>query len=815
MKRKVFFTAIFILVLFSSGEAFSASTSLTLEPGPYTIRENPDGSQRIVMHGFRTMGAPGNPLLPAKVYNILVPPDVLWESVRMEVLDCTEETVPGSYNLGPAAPDAAQKEGGLTLDWGPEAKSIVQGMNVKVYQADALFPAEFVQQLPYSRLRKWNFVRVRFLPFRYNPVTGELRLVKKASVKITFLRSLRTADVEASLADTVMDPVAPALFHNYESSRTDYRAPTGSDLPGAVHDYVIITGNATVSGSANLSAFIAHKEARGHSVLVVTETDFDPLTGQAPNHRAEKIRQWLMNNYLTYAIENVLLIGNPRPYGAIGGEGDIPMKMCWPRLGETDDEEAPTDAFYADLTGNWDLDGDEYFGEWSDYAGSGGVDFSMEVWVGRIPVYSEDYATLDNILQKIMDYETESDSPGSIGWRRKVLLPMSFSNTTYDGAPLAEQMRDDFLATRSVDSWRQYQQGTGACSLNSVYNSEETLRGGTVVRDRWASEPFGIVCWWGHGSATSASVGCDGCWDGTLFNYTQTSSLDDDYPAFTYQCSCTNGYAENANNLQYSILKQGGVGTVSATRVSWFNTGVGYGEFNGSSTNSGIGYEFVDRLTQALPAGRALLEAKLAVVTDIGTRKTRLMNQYDFNLYGDPSLDMGPCVLDEHCDDGQWCNGEETCAAGLCQAGTPVTCDDADDCTEDTCDEVLDTCVFTCDAAGVEDPCCEEAVCEGDPVCSGECIDSDGDGYGDPASVSCTYPDLDCDDTNPDVNPGMTEIPGNGLDDDCKPGTPAWGTPASLIAGAHEQHSRAGNYLLMLLLPLAMVLVWRGMRKRG
>jgi len=35
---------------------------------------------------------------------------------------------------------------------------------------------------------------------------------------------------------------------------------------------------------------------------------------------------------------------------------------------------------------------------------------------------------------------------------------------------------------------------------------------------------------------------------------------------------------------------------------------------------------------------------------------------------------------------------------------------------------------------------------------SGDCIDNDHDGYGDPASTHCIYPELDCDDTNPDYN---------------------------------------------------------------
>jgi predicted phosphodiesterase len=46
------------------------------------------------------------------------------------------------------------------------------------------------------------------------------------------------------------------------------------------------------------------------------------------------------------------------------------------------------------------------------------------------------------------------------------------------------------------------------------------------------------------------------------------------------------------------------------------------------------------------------------------------------------------------------------------------------------------------------------------------CVDNDGDGYGNPASPGCTYPEQDCDDTNIDVNPGATEIH-NGVDDNC------------------------------------------------
>jgi hypothetical protein len=51
--------------------------------------------------------------------------------------------------------------------------------------------------------------------------------------------------------------------------------------------------------------------------------------------------------------------------------------------------------------------------------------------------------------------------------------------------------------------------------------------------------------------------------------------------------------------------------------------------------------------------------------------------------------------------------------------------------------------------------------------CAPPCIDRDGDGYGDPASPSCSHPELDCNDTDPNINPGAVEICNDGIDNDC------------------------------------------------
>lgn len=601
-----------VLLLAPAGAAqalLPETITLMLQAPPYRLLSAQDGSTTVEAEGYSATGEVGQALLPHRLVDVALPPDVAWDSLALVVHDVRVAVVPGTFKLRAAELD--QPGAGLETPAPVDARSEATPL-ARIAAA--------------GQMRKWRFARVDFCPFQYDEATGQLRVVDLATVELRFQRTGKASSA-ALLSDTALDREAAARFANYAEARSWY--PHADRAGSITYDYVIVTTNAIAAGSGELANFVAHKQAWGHSVRVVTEDDYDSLTGQAPDGRAEKVRQWLKDNYAAYGIKHVLLIGNPTPDGA--GSTDLPMKMCWPRRHEADYRESPTDYFFADLTGNWDLNGNGYYGEWVGDMGIGGVDLVPEVYVGRIPFYGS-YADLDAILRKTMTYASATDTD----WRKSILLPMSFSKAGYDGAPLAQQMWDDYLQGAGYDPWRQYQQGSGPCGPNSAYPGEEELRGDAVV-DRWQTNAYGIVSWWGHGSITSAAVGYEGCWDGTLFGSWQTSSLDDARPAFVYQCSCSNGYPEVSGNLGYALLKRGAVVTVSASRVSWFNAGVGYGQFDGNSTNSGIGYEVVRRWAAGDAAGKALYDAKSDLPMEYDTR---LMNFYDFNLYGDPGLSL-------------------------------------------------------------------------------------------------------------------------------------------------------------------------------
>jgi len=622
----------------AGGSAAPAGESITVQIKipDYRVVKNRDGNDVFVLPGLDNGGRPGDPLLPVGVANIALPPDVVAQSVTVSVEDEKITLLPGAYAVAPAPPAASRRDGQIVLSWGENAGTIVNGRNRVVYERDAFFPDGNVAGFHHAQMRKWRLIRISYAPLRYNPVRKQIQLASEMTLRIGFQRRGANGDasLQAELRDTVMDAEAARILQNYQAAGAWY-APAVTPAPAAAggaqgdtSQYVIITTNAIVAASAKLADFINYQKNKGWTVETVTETQYGILTGQAPNGAAEKIRQWLKDNYIAKQIQYVLLVGNPHPT-----DGDVPMKMCWPRHDQSTDKDSPTDYFYADLTGNWDLNGNQVFGEYNGDRGAGGVDFTPEVLVGRLPVYSAVTgwaAQLDAVLQKIMDYGKSADT----AWRYTALLPESYSDASTDGAYLGEYMKKDYLQSRGFASFTMYQQGTGKCAVDkSAYGSDGILLGGTKVREQWKANTYGLVAWWGHGSQTGAYVGYGSCDEEQILESTDTAALNDAYPSLVFQVSCSNGYPENNDNLGYALLKNGAAATVSASRVSWYSMGV-WSPGRAYADNAALGYYYMKQITGNAAAGAALYNEKKEMLWGWGGDSW--MNLMDFNLYGDP-----------------------------------------------------------------------------------------------------------------------------------------------------------------------------------
>jgi hypothetical protein len=657
------------------------------------------------------------------------------------------------------------------------------------------------------------------------------------------------------------------------------------DVCDSSYNYVIVTTNQIRNFSKALDGFVAHKNSRGFSVRIVTETDFNLVSGPYPNRRAEKIRQWLVNNYQAMGIEYVMLIGNPDPddpmYDSdIGDEINdptymnddyIPMKQVWHNLpgGLTHWGDA-TDWYYADLTGNWDADGDGFYGEtpwlrqsevifsdlhglslagfsvrWTidmmvntkadynfilkqwqgarlkvdgavvldhwpqtrreserqavvtlqdghhevvveyfqktghghirafvdspetglqalkgrgeyfnnpdlkdppvhvasddaidkiwettDFSESttinafglvGGVDLNAEVSVGRIPVYDNDYATLDRILRRIIDYEITAYHPS----RRRILLPMKTTRDDLNAEldmnyTLGEAISQQIAEPRGYSTFRIYDRDDYSGLIRppeSTPCNQENVREAWNIRE--IGQPgFGFVAWATHGLYFEATdvlstyyrLSQWSDWGTTQWNY---PILLTDVAPFLFMASCHNGniylpdcyssegiprcapdftrtQVDGRISLGYGMLRDVAVATVSATEVS---SGLGgtafvpgfHDQYYGDLLNETFAYLYTNEIVSRFsPAGDALKNIKYTHFNSPVEQYNTYHEQLIFNLYGDPSLKF---LRPEICDfNGDKAVGPEDIKVFTQNFGS-AGCQVGDDCPGDADDD--------------------------------------------------------------------------------------------------------------------------------
>jgi hypothetical protein len=245
--------------------------------------------------------------------------------------------------------------------------------------------------------------------------------------------------------------------------------------------------------------------------------------------------------------------------------------------------------------------------------GPGGPQNDADVWVGRIPVYDDNYTQLDNILGKIIQYETD---PGDISWRESILLPVWPLTDTTPAYQYPEEVLNDYAIAAGFSYYRIYEEDYGPMGGPTP---ELWPTSASAVENEWKNG-YGAVTWWTHGSETTASH---------IFSSGRAANLDDSKPAFTYQASCGNADPETNNNLAYSILKNGGVATIGATRGSTGSRGNWtYDSTSYANPNFGYAY-FRGVIADGWPAGKALVEAKKPT----GSIHN---NELNYNLFGDP-----------------------------------------------------------------------------------------------------------------------------------------------------------------------------------
>ncbi len=701
--------------LFSSlpAHADTITTRVSLTPG----RLAPD----LTMEGFERNVTPAQPALPLRELGVALHPLADLATVKVAVEAGPVDTLPGRHALRPNPPvrvltDARKRPHEA---WGRAGKR-VKGRDLAAYGA-GVFPRKVATRLRVTNRRGLLVLRLGHTPLRYRHSTGELLLHRAAAVTVSY-----TLKPGAFAHDPQIVPHLGSLA-NVRQARQWY-GPSWQDRADMVKKigYAIMVPDALAKKSSQLAKFILHKQKLGFSVTWVRNKDLQAITVGPKAGDAERMRFWLQKNYKKLNLKYLLIIGNPDP-----SSKGVPMKMTYAYANNLQYSTiTPSDYYYADLTGNWDLDGDGKVAEYPDDDGDGGIDWTPEIYVGRIPIYDDNVKAMDRILAKTIAYASDR---GDKSWRQRVLQPaaMLFYENQYgqkhyriDGATMAKAIWDKCIKPKKFSHTTLFEEdGVDPSRLKG----DVPLTRDNVIKE-WR-KGYGLVTWFGHGSPEGVfrtiwktdkdkdKIPDYGEISSPAFlTYDDVKQLDDTRPAVVFHGSCSNGHPERPYNIGYGLLLNGAVATVSSTRIAVVMLGGGYA--TSKSNIFGAEMDFTDLALAGKPLGEALFAAKLKLTEQLGmlTWFTRV----ELTLYGDPALSMTACLANKDCDDGNKCNGAEVCSVGQCVAGAASTCTSTDPCTVASCDAKTGKCTKTRRPEG--ESCDDGKWCTSEEICvEGKC----------------------------------------------------------------------------------------------
>ncbi|MBN2565741.1 MAG: hypothetical protein JXB46_08520, partial [Candidatus Eisenbacteria bacterium] len=570
--------------------------------------------QELSIEGCVNLGEVGTPALPVQVLRFVVPSDMRVSDVVLS--DLEELELPGTFRVLPVQPEVPT--GGEPVWADPD---------LSVYDHDAPYPAQRVRYLGEGYLGGYRVAAVAFYPLQYAPRSGRLTLASSFSIELELDgsedQSLPRHRVTARSDDLYRGLVSRLVVNPDDVDLAGPRTPLTTDselqgflprytpsLEGSAVEYVIITSSEFES---QFTSFAEWKTRQGIPAVVRTVSW---INSEYPGgvDSAERVRMFIQDAYESWGAIYVLLAGDTDV---------VPARFAKSLYSGGD--MIPADIYYSCLDGDWNGDGDSYFGE--GFAGGDApgdsADFYPDVFVGRAPVNTA--VEVETFISKCHAY---MEAPDPVFTARdlilaEVLFPYDWVEGYYsfDGAsdvmePMMDLFPDDIHLARLYANTAEFPDAT---NLNTV-TALDSLQAG-----------YNLTFHVGHANKDILRAGT-----GNYMSMSDISALSGgiDKSSFIWLLNCTAAAIDYDCIAERAILNPhgAGVGVFGSTRL----------EFPGTSKD--YLWEWIDLLYNGsiYRAGEvcALSKAAFASPQISGSENSHRWTQLALLLMGDPALPL-------------------------------------------------------------------------------------------------------------------------------------------------------------------------------
>jgi len=544
---------------------------------------------------------PGEPALPGYAVNVALPAGMEIESVEVSYGEPTE--IPGTYRILPL-----QKPTPIG-----ETPAAITRPDAGVYGSTAPFPGNLVHSFAAGNASGYQVGSVLFAPVQYVPATGKILVYRSIDFRLNLKSSTLDAiyprvrlgwvdqRLRADLAAAVINPaeITPAPGIKIVSGS----APSSAD----VFPYLIIT-DATMATSAQKLA--DWKTKKGLNATVVTLATIEgAYTGV---DTAEKVRNCVTDYFANKGSQYVCILGT---------NAVVPVRKFYDPSFDTlaGDGLIPCDMYYGCLDGDFNANGNGYWGEYP----ADNPDFMYDVYVGRIQ--AGDAAGLDEAVDKTLCYEgsKSASEANPYDYQHKAILGGAFLDSSTNERELMIYIRDTHL---TAPTWAFTQLWDDAYPGGGVFNSAAfiaAMNGGV-----------GVIAHASHSNSTLIGTNSGNVTATDLYNLTNHPR----FPGVLYSLGCYSADTDyNAGNCAASFVNApngGGAGYTGNTRYGWYSRG---NPANFYSAEFEKEYFNQFGVTGVYENGKTLAEHKHAMISSVSDVTYRYI-YYELNLTGDPNV---------------------------------------------------------------------------------------------------------------------------------------------------------------------------------
>lgn len=417
MVRRIMFCSLVYLCLYSIVVQGQINHQVTFSSEIETLEETLDDNEtyaRVIVSGTVQMDSVGFPSLPVKYVKLIVPANASDLEIKVNStksqkyklkhkVEPLQEPIPiGFYD----APDFVKPDKKKYNSSTPYPAQLAEIVETGFFRGNhlvtvAVYPCQY-----YPKKDELDYYDVVDFTLNYNENGTKVKSSLKGNGKVKYRKILESIIENPSDIERVSTIGESSEFNSVPNQTVTpvlKSVITGSGITVDC-DYLIVTSQSLAPA---FSEFMAWKRRKGISIDLVTMEDIsanytgDNISGI--NDEAGKLRQFLADAYNS---------GNGIEYALLGGDNTVlPIRHGYHNNTTTDDLYIiPTDLYFADFDGDWEVDNDGRYGE--PYVSSTGegddVDFDPEIYIGRVMVTNSD--EIKNWTKKVLIYE---QNPGN------------------------------------------------------------------------------------------------------------------------------------------------------------------------------------------------------------------------------------------------------------------------------------------------------------------------------------------------------------------------------------------------------------------